>query len=210
MEEWPAHKIQPMKVDDLVPYENNSRTHSDAQIDQIAKSIEEWGFTNPVLITETGMIIAGHGRVMAAKKLGIEIVPCVVAKDWSEAQIKAYVIADNKLALNAGWDNSVLKQELIALDGEGIDLGLTGFSDAELHLFLVDGQQVNPKEEWVGMPEYEGKDPCYRKIVVNFDDDQSVRDFYKIIGQEYSEKAKFVWHPYKERRDLESQRWSDE
>lgn len=120
------------KVNDLIPYARNSRTHSDDQVTQIASSIKEFGFTNPVLIDKDKGIIAGHGRVMAAKKLGMKEVPCIVADGWTDAQKKAYVIADNKLALNAGWDNATLALEFAELQELGFDLSLTGFSAQEL------------------------------------------------------------------------------
>lgn len=120
------------KVNDLIPYARNSRTHSDEQVTQIASSIKEFGFTNPVLIDKDKGIIAGHGRVMAAKKLGMKEVPCIVADGWTDAQKKAYVIADNKLALNAGWDNTTLALEFAELQELGFDLSLTGFSAQEL------------------------------------------------------------------------------
>lgn len=119
-------------VADLIPYARNSRTHSDEQVTQIASSIKEFGFTNPVLIDRDNGIIAGHGRVMAAKKLGMKEVPCIVADGWTDAQKKAYVIADNKLALNAGWDNATLALEFAELQELGFDLSLTGFSAQEL------------------------------------------------------------------------------
>lgn len=119
-------------VNDLIPYARNSRTHSDEQVLQIAASIKEFGFTNPVLIDPENGIIAGHGRVMAAKKLGLKDVPCIVAEGWTDAQKKAYVIADNKLALNAGWDNALLALEFAELEELGFDISLTGFSEAEL------------------------------------------------------------------------------
>lgn len=134
----PADKIEQRKIKDLVPYARNSRTHSDTQIAQIAASIKEWGWTTPVLVDPNGGIIAGHGRVMAAAKLGIESVPTVVARGWSDAKKRAYVIADNKLALNAGWDNDMLALELAELQGLDFDLDLTGFSPDEIATLLVD------------------------------------------------------------------------
>ena len=99
------------KVNELIPYINNSRTHSEEQVNQIVASINEFGFTNPLLIDEKDSIIAGHGRLLASKKLGMEEVPCIVLKGLTEAQKKAYIIADNKMALNAGWDDELLKIE---------------------------------------------------------------------------------------------------
>jgi DNA modification methylase len=124
---WPADHVERRSVESLIPYARNARTHSDAQVAQLAASIQEWGWTTPVLIDETGSIIAGHGRVMAARKLGIEDVPVMVAAGWSEAQRRAYVLADNQLATNAVWDMDLLKVELNDLDGMGFDLELIGF-----------------------------------------------------------------------------------
>jgi DNA modification methylase len=129
---WPADKTERWPLARLAPYERNARTHSDEQVAQIAASIQEFGFTNPVLADETGTIIAGHGRVLAAQKLGLDDVPVMVARGWSEAQIRAYLLADNKLALNAGWDTETLALELGDLQAMGFDLALTGFSDAEI------------------------------------------------------------------------------
>lgn len=119
-------------VKSLTPYARNSRTHSDAQIAQISASIKEFGFTNPVIVDEAGGIIAGHGRVLAAIRLGMAEVPTVVVTGWSEAQKKAYVIADNKLALNAGWDEAMLAVEFQELEALGYDLAFTGFSLDEI------------------------------------------------------------------------------
>ena len=120
------------KVQELIPYLNNSRTHSEEQVNQICASINEFGFTNPLLIDEKDSIIAGHGRLMASKKLGMEEVPCVVLEGLTEAQKKAYIIADNKMALNAGWDEELLKIELENLKELDFDLELTGFNVDEL------------------------------------------------------------------------------
>ncbi len=127
MNQWPADKVERRKVADLIPYARNSRTHSSEQVGQIAASIKEWGWTGPVLIDPEGGLIAGHGRILAAQKLGISDVPCMVADGWTDAQKKAYVIADNKLALNAGWDDAMLKIELGELGDLDFDLELTGF-----------------------------------------------------------------------------------
>ena len=132
MQEWPADKITRRKVASLIPYARNSRTHSDEQVGQIAASIKEWGFTNPILVDIDGEIIAGHGRLLAAQKLNIDEVPTMTAVGWSEAQKRAYVIADNKLALNAGWDNEMLKVELDGLKDLDFDIDLTGFNADEL------------------------------------------------------------------------------
>ena len=120
------------KVIDLIPYINNSRTHNEEQVKQICASINEYGFTNPLLIDEKDNIIAGHGRLLASKKLNMEEVPCIVLSGLTEAQKKAYIIADNKLALNAGWDDELLKLELENLKELDFDINLTGFNIDEL------------------------------------------------------------------------------
>ena len=135
---WPAEKIEMRQLDKLIPYARNSRTHSDTQVAQIAASIKEWGWTTPILVDEEGTIIAGHGRTLAARKLGLAEVPVMVARGWSEAQKKAYVIADNQLAMNAGWDTELLSVELKELGELGFELDLIGFDDKALANFLND------------------------------------------------------------------------
>ena len=135
---WPADKIERRKVEDLIPYARNARTHSEEQVAQIAASIKEWGWTTPVLIDEEGGIIAGHGRVLAAQKLGIDEVPTMAATGWTKAQKQAYVLADNQLPQNAGWDMDLLSVEMKDLDAEGFDLSLMGFDDDMMANMLKD------------------------------------------------------------------------
>lgn len=130
-----ADKIEKRDIDALVANPDNARTHSDEQIAQIAKSIEKWGWTMPVLIDESDGIIAGHGRVEAAKRLGLKSAPVIVAKGWSETEKRMYMLADNKLALNAGWDEQLLRIELEDLKGVD-DIGLIGFNEFELEGIL--------------------------------------------------------------------------
>lgn len=128
----PADKVEKWNIEKLIPYAKNSRTHSDSQVAQIAASMKEWGWTNPILVDEAGQIIAGHGRVLAARKLGVKEIPVMIAEGWSDTKKKAYVIADNKLALNAGWDNELLRLEIEELKEVDFDIGLLGFTDDEL------------------------------------------------------------------------------
>jgi hypothetical protein len=130
--------LELVPIDELIPYAKNSRTHSADQVAQIAASIKEFGFTNPVLIDDEGGIIAGHGRVQGARKLGMDAIPCLRLSGLTEAQKRAYVIADNKLALNAGWDDDMLRLELTELKDADFDLSLLGFSDAELGVLMED------------------------------------------------------------------------
>jgi DNA modification methylase len=122
-------KIETRSVADLIPYAANSRTHSDAQVAQIAASIKEFGWTNPILIDDDNTIIAGHGRLLAARKLGLEEVPAIILDHLSKAQQRALVIADNQLALNAGWDMDMLKAEIEDLNLENFDINLLGFDE---------------------------------------------------------------------------------
>ena len=148
---------------DLIPYINNSRTHNDKQVNQIVASIKEFGFTNPVLIDENDTVIAGHGRLLACSKLNIQQVPCIVLEGLTEAQKKAYVIADNKLAENAGWDEEMLAIELQSLQEMNYDLDVIGFETDELAEWLGKEEQQegtgedNPYTMSIDAPTYEPK-----------------------------------------------------
>src|SRR6266446_528273 len=132
-----ATRIELWAVDRLVPYTRNPRTHSESQVTQIAASIAEFGFNNPILVDTKAGIIAGHGRLLAARKLQFAEVPVIVLDHLTDAQKRAYVIADNRLALNAGWDEELLAAELAALQQEDFNLGLIGFEDEELAQLLA-------------------------------------------------------------------------
>ena len=129
MNKWPADKVERWPIDRLLPYARNARTHSNEQIAQVAASIREWGWTNPVLIGENGEIIADHCRVLAGKKLGLTEVPIMLATGWSEAQKRAYSLADNQLPLNAEWNPDLLRLELDELKALDFDIDLLGFED---------------------------------------------------------------------------------
>src|SRR5258708_637250 len=136
---WPADKVERWPIDRLIPYAKNARTHTDAQIAAIAASIKEWGWTTPALVAEDGGLIAGHARVLAARQLGIAEIPVMVAAGWTEAQKRAYVLADNQLAITgSGWDPELLRLELGELKLGGFDLSLTGFGDLELRDLLAE------------------------------------------------------------------------
>ena len=136
-----ARRIEIWPVDRLRPYGRNARTHSPEQVAQIAASIAEFGFLNPILVDSRAGIVAGHGRLLAAQKLGLAEVPVVVLDHLSETQRRAYVIADNKLAMNAGWDDAVLADELREIKADGLDLALVGFSDEELDVLLAETEE---------------------------------------------------------------------
>jgi DNA modification methylase len=148
-----ARRIEVWPIERLVPYARNARTHSPEQVAQIAASIVEFGFNAPILVASDAGIVAGHGRLLAARKLGLAEVPVVVLDHLSETQRRAYIIADNRLALNAGWDEKVLAAELRELEGEGLDLALVGFSDDELeNLFLDEPKPRDDAQEDVPEP----------------------------------------------------------
>lgn len=127
-----VERIELVSVGSIAPYERNPRTHSDSQIDQIAASITRFGFTNPILVDSQSGIVAGHGRLLAAKKLSLEFVPIIRLDHLSDEERRAYIIVDNQIPLNAGWDEELLAGEIAALSAEGFDLDLLGFADADL------------------------------------------------------------------------------
>jgi ParB-like chromosome segregation protein Spo0J len=165
-------QLETIQIDALIPYARNSRTHSDAQVAQIAASIKEFGFTNPILIDKDGGIIAGHGRVLAARKLKMDEVPCIRLSHLTEVQAKALVIADNKLALNAGWDDEMLRVEFAELEYEGIDLTITGFTLEEIEALKFDDDAE------AEMPELKDgdKEPFQQKTFTLHDDQAEVVD----------------------------------
>ena len=139
-----AQRIEHWPLDKLIPFARNPRTHSDAQVAQIAASIAEFGFNNPILVDTKAGIIAGHGRLLAARKLQLTEVPVIVLDHLTEAQKRAYIIADNQLALNAGWDDELLRAELAALQEEDFNVGVIGFEDEELARLLA--ARMPPKD----------------------------------------------------------------
>lgn len=182
--------IEYRNIETLIPYARNSRTHSNAQVAQIAASIKEFGWTNPVLIDQDGGIIAGHGRVLAARKLNVKDIPCIVLSGLTEAQKRAYIIADNKLALNADWDIELLRVEIEELQGLEFDLTLVGFSEEEL-------DKLVPQQIAAGLTDEDetpdvSEDPVTRrgdvwlldKHRVMCGDSTSVDDLNKLMGEE--------------------------
>jgi len=166
----PAYKTA--AVADLIPYARNSRTHSEAQVSKIAASIREFGFLNPVIVDGSSGIIAGHGRIMAAQKLGIDTVPVIEASHLTDAQRRAYVIADNRLALDAGWDDEMLRVEFAELADMGFDLELTGFELGEIEALDFD------EGESVGMPDLPDgdKEPFQQKTFTLHDEQAAIVD----------------------------------
>ena len=156
-----TERFEKVNIDKLVPYSRNARTHSKEQILQIRASLREFGFVNPVIVDKDLNIIAGHGRIMAAKEEGMTEVPCVFVEHLTEAQKRAYILADNRLALNAGWDDEMLSIELADLQGADFDISLLGFDDAELNKLLGDIDNVQDDDFDV---EAELKNPAVTKL----------------------------------------------
>jgi len=146
-----TQQVEQVPTSDLIPYARNARTHSDAQVAQIAGSIQEFGFCNPVLIDGQNGIIAGHGRVMAANLLKLQTVPCIRLDHLTDAQKRAYILADNRIALSSGWDEAMLANELQDLHADEIDLGLTGFDADELGKLLGLGEAEGDEEADEGL-----------------------------------------------------------
>ncbi len=147
-----ARQIEVWPIDRLVPYQKNSRTHSQLQVQQIARSIQRFGFTNPILVDSEDGILAGHGRLAAARDLGLREVPVIVLDHLSQTERRAYLIADNQLALNAGWDTAVLQQEIAALSLADFELDVLGFDLDELNSILdgdfgAEGQEEEEADE---------------------------------------------------------------
>lgn len=232
-------KVEFLRVNDLVPFDRNTRTHSEAQVAQIAASIKEFGFTNPILVDEVDIIIAGEGRWRAAKKLKMETVPCIVLVGLTATQKAAYVIADNKLALNSGWDTDMLVAELGRLHDQNFDIDLAGFSEVEiLDLgFNVDTELANfampntpqsseptssdvtpgasasqpaageaQHKDWSGMPEFHQPDNRpFRSVIVHMLTEEAADAFAELIGQNITEKTKYVFFPKQERTDAKKE-----
>ena len=199
-----------VSTESLIPYARNSRTHSDAQVTKIAASIKEFGFLNPVIIDGQSGIIAGHGRVLAAKKLGLLELPAIEASHLTDAQRRAYIIADNRLALDAGWDDELLRVEFEDLAEAGFNLELTGFTESDLvSIYLNKEEGKNDADaEWTDMPEFDQPDAqSFRHVLVHFDTQDDAREFFSIIGQSSTDKTKSIWYPEKERKDTESKRY---
>jgi len=187
-----APKVEQRSVAELIPYAANSRTHSDAQVAQIAASIKEFGWTNPILVSGDNTIIAGHGRLLAARKLGMDEVPTIVLDHLSKAQQRALVIADNQLALNAGWDMKMLKAEIEDLDLENFNLDILGFDESFLDELLEtapSGDADNPYTTKIKTPTYEpqGEKPSVKEL---YDDAKAVDLIAAIKASNVSEEEK--------------------
>lgn len=201
------------KTSELIPYANNARKHSDEQVLKIASSIKEFGFTNPILLDGQNGVIAGHGRLMAAKKLGIEDVPTIDLHGMSEAKKKAYIIADNKIAIDADWDFELLNVEFEALREIDFDVSLTGFSLAEtgkVMAEMVDDRSAlseHGKNEVEDFLDFKNEKSTSKYCIkVHIDTLQDLKTFSEKMGQNISEKTKFIHYPFKDFEEREDGR----
>ena len=172
MSQEQTKKIEYIAINDLIPYVNNARVHSEEQILQIASSIKEFGFNNPVLIDKGNGIIAGHGRVYAARKLGLEEIPVIRIEHLSKAQKKAFIIADNKIALNASWNHEILALEFSELTSENFNIELTGFIGDDLNEIMFNENEIqNAPDSFKDVDEIELEKKCPR---CGFEFDESI------------------------------------
>ena len=193
IEQWP--------IDRPIPYARNARKISDKAVDKIAASIKEFGWQQPIVVDRDGVIIAGHTRLQAARKLQLTAVPVHVAKDLTDGQVKAYRLMDNRSHQETDWDLGLLAPELADLQAMSADLALTGFEIAELDA-LIDKKSVavevveSPEGEWQDMPDYSHKDlTSFKKCIVHFRNAQDMAAFEELIGQRIPQNTKALWFP---------------
>tara|TARA_R110000823_G_scaffold241316_1_gene366052 strand:- start:153 stop:755 length:603 start_codon:yes stop_codon:yes gene_type:complete len=186
-------KVIQKKISELKRYKNNSRVHTKQQIEQIAASINEFGFNNPLLINADNRVIAGHGRLEAAELLDMDKLPCVVIEGLTKEQERAYIIADNKIAMNASWDIDMLKIEMSDIS-EFMDIALTGFTEMEFSSLF--GESVTAIEAWEDMPEFTQKSTeAFKRMIVHFATQEHVNKFAELVKQSITEKTKYIWFP---------------
>jgi SAM-dependent methyltransferase len=193
---WPVEHIERRKVAELVPAARNARTHSPAQVDQLAASMRRFGVTTLPLVDEAGTLIAGHGRLLAFHQLGLDEAPVAVARGWTDEEKRAYRVADNKLALNADWDPELLRVELGELSQGGFEMELTGFPALELDALLGEPLASDPAEQWRSMPEFAHEDQTGKyRVIIHLADDEALADLERLLGQRINRARWACWHP---------------
>jgi len=203
-------KIERVKVSDLLTDPSNARTHSSKNLDAIKASFLKFGQQKPIVVNKDGVVIAGNGGLIAARELGWEHINAV-RSELGKVEQTAYAIADNRTSDLSDWDRDVLGDTLQSLREDSWDLNDLGFDAAESLLFIGDDKNIvtNEDDEWSGLPDYEQYDPCHRRIVVSFEDDESVDDFFARIEQKFTDKTKSIWHPEKI-REVNAHEWVPE
>lgn len=209
-------KIEYVPLKDLLPYAYNARLHSEAQVAQIKASMQEFGFIVPCLIDAKGELITGHGRLMAATQLGLDVAPIIRVGHLNEEQIRAFRIADNRITLNSDWDIEKLNHELAELMKVEFDIDVLGFNEAELEAYsdmigldvAADMNEV-VAQEWRDMPEFAMADKeAFLTLPVHFKDQAAVDAFAKLIGQKIDERTRYLWYPNKEIELMRDKRYS--
>lgn len=208
-----VEKIKEMNVDSLIPYENNAKVHEEKQVDIIARSIEEYGFINPLLIDKDLNVIAGHGRIMAAKKLGLEKVPCIFVEGLSDAQRRAYILADNRIAELAHWDYDIAFEEIESLDSLGFDIDLTGFE-----IPRVSGEDFFEHRERFDQST-DGESEEYKEFVKKFESVKTTDDCYTPdnvynairdhVVEKYGLQGREIVRPFYPGGDYEKEEYKD-
>jgi len=204
----PALKVELLPIEAVKPYDNNPRRHPPEQLSKLMRSIREYGFTVPLLVDENNVILAGHGRYVAAKELGIKHLPVIRLTHLTPAQKRAFRIADNRLVMEGDWDLDALSRELNALLDMDFDISLTMLDEKEADYFIrylkahEEGRKLDPYYEWesAGMPEYDDDVvKPFRTLHIHFQNEDAVKDFERRMGIELTDKQKTLWWPPKKR-----------
>lgn len=200
-------EIKNIPITEIKVFEQNAKKHDEHQVDLISKSIEQFGFNQPIVLDKNNEIVVGHGRYFAALRLNLQEVPVLILDNLNDLQIQAYRIADNKLN-ESEWDWGALIENLKFLDSEGFDSSVTGF---DLEKFQNTEVINDPQGEWNGLPEYSAGDPlAYRKIVVSFKNEEDIQSFGNLIGLTVTDKTKDCWYPPKKNDVLKDKAYVDE
>lgn len=203
-------KVENFTLEKLIPYSSNNRFHGDEQVERIAKSISEFGFNQPIVIDEDNVILVGHGRFEAAKKLKLEEVPVLKVLGLDDTKKRAYRILDNKLQNDSTWNFENLESEINFLTENDFDIDSWGLDDFDK--FFGDEVDGDPNKEYKDMPEYVSEDEtAIQKIIVNFKNREDVRNFAKLVEQEnITDKTKSLWYPCVERKKRKTTSFKDE
>ena len=191
-------KVEMVDIKRVIPYEGNPRRNEDV-VDKVAGSLNEFGWQQPIVVDKEMVVVAGHTRLQAAKKLKMDQVPIHVA-DLTDVQAKAYRLADNRIAEDADWDRFLLGNEIRQLDDLGFDLDLTGFNNLELSNLLIDPELAEgAQDEWRDMPEFlQDNKKAYRTVYVHFVDQEAVDNFCKTTGKKMTDRTRYLWFPENE------------
>lgn len=203
-------KIEMVGIKKVIPYEGNPRRNEEV-VDKVAASLNEFGWQQPIVVDKEMVVVAGHTRLQAAKKLKMDKVPIHVA-DLTETQAKAYRLADNRIAEDADWDRALLGLEIRQLDDLGFDLDLTGFNNLELSNLLIDPEFAEGAEdEWRNMPEFLQEDKtAYKSLIVHVKDQSTLNELSKLLDQPITKDTRYIWVPKQERKSEVGNVWGSD